>query len=64
MPLIVFLFLYIVIMWSVFALGYDAGERWPVVRRILEEEYGAYLVGIAVLMLFAILLGVIGIQIR
>jgi len=64
MPLLVFLLLSIVIMWGIFALGYEAGQRWPIVGRVLEEYYGGYLVVIVVCVILAILLGVIGIEIR
>lgn len=64
MPFLVFLLLCIIIMWGVFALGYERGQRWPFVGRVIEEYYGGYLVSILVCVLFAILLGLIGIEIR
>jgi hypothetical protein len=64
MPFIVFLLVDILIMWGVFALGYNAAQRWPVIGRILEEYYGAHPVGIVVIGLFAVLLAVLGIDIR
>jgi hypothetical protein len=51
-------------MWGVFALGYEADQRWTIVGRVLEEYYGGFLVCILVCVLFAILLGLIGIEIR
>ena len=49
-------------MWGIFALSYEAGQRWSIVGRVLEE-YG-YLVVIVVCVILATLLGVIGIEIR
>jgi hypothetical protein len=51
-------------MLGVFALGYDAGQRWPIIGRIIEEYYGSFLLVIAVCALLAILLGAIGIEIK
>jgi hypothetical protein len=64
MPLIVFCILYLITMWGVFALGYNAGQRWPIIGRIVQESGGSFLLGIAVWALLAILLGAIGIQIK
>jgi|GEM_PF-4952842 len=64
MSIVVFLFLYLTALCGVFPLGYEAGQRWPVLGRILEEPEGYFLVGIAVLAVFAILLGAIGIEIK
>ena len=64
MPFTVFLFLYLIALCGVFAVGYEAGQRWPVVGRIFDEPEGYFLVGIIVSVLLALLLGAIGIEIK
>jgi hypothetical protein len=64
MPLNVFLFLFILAMWAVFAVGYELSERWPIVGRVLEESDGAYFVGIGILALLTTFFGTVGIEIK
>ena len=64
MSLILFLFLFLIALCGVVVLSYEAGKRWPVLGRIFEEPEGLFLLGLAVLMLFAIVLGAIGIEIK
>jgi uncharacterized membrane protein len=64
MPLIVFCMLYLITMWGVFALSYNAGQRWPIIGKIVQESEGSFLLCIAAWALLAILLGVIGIEIK
>ena len=58
-----FIFLYLMSLWGVFVLSYEAGERCSLLGTILKEPEAWFLLGLAVLILFAILLGAIGIEI-
>ena len=64
MPLGVFIFLYLLALCGVFALSYEAGERYPLLGTVLKEPQVCFLLGLVVLILFAILLGAIGIEIK
>jgi hypothetical protein len=64
MPIIAFNLLFLIAIWAVLAVSYEAAERWPIIGRFIEEPDGLYLVGIAVLILLAVLLGALGVEIQ
>jgi len=64
MPIIAFNLLFLIAIWTVLAWSYEAAQRWPIIGRFVEEPDGLYLVGIAVLILLAILLGALGVEIN